>query len=75
MATAGPSAAGEEAEPLVEPFEDLRRVEAADACRGQLDRERDPVEAPADIGHGSRVVRVDHESRLLQANAFHQESD
>ena len=46
---AGPPAAGQEPQTIVEPLHQLRRREAPGARRGQLDRERDAVEAPADL--------------------------
>ena len=45
-------AAGEEPQPLLEPLEDLRRRERLHARGGQLERERQVVEPPADLGDG-----------------------
>ena len=45
-----PRAAGEQGQPLLEPFEQGRRREHLHARGSQLDRERQAVEAPADLG-------------------------
>src|SRR5512132_4458812 len=42
---------GKQREALLEPFEQLVRVEHGDARRGELDRKREPVEAPTDLRH------------------------
>ena len=46
-----PRSAGEQGQPLLEPFEQDRRRERLDAGGRELDRERQAVEAPADLGH------------------------
>ncbi len=51
--------AGEDVEPFTQVGEDLRRGEAAGADRGQLDRQRQPVETPAELRDG-RVQRQLH---------------
>jgi hypothetical protein len=47
-----PAGAGEQAEAVVEPFGDLAGGQGAGPCRGQLDRQRHAVQAPAQLGHG-----------------------
>jgi hypothetical protein len=47
---------GEQLEATVEVLRDLTRGERPDARRRQLDRERQPVEALADVSHGLRVA-------------------
>ena len=46
---AGPPAAGQEPQTIVEPLHQIRRREAPGAGGGQLDGERDAVEAAADL--------------------------
>ena len=46
----------EQRQPPVEPREQLVRIEQRDACRRELDRERKPVEPPADLADGCRRV-------------------
>ena len=62
----GAAAPGEEAEAVVEPGPDLVDREHGDARRGELDRQRDAVEAAADLGDGGAVARVEREPRLDQ---------
>ena len=50
-----PAATGEEPEPVAEPPRDVVGRHDGHAGRGELDRERDPVETPADLGHGRDV--------------------
>ena len=47
-----PSASGEQPEPVIQMGEDVRRGTRTHACGGQLERQRDPVEAPAQPGEG-----------------------
>src|SRR5512142_2859889 len=53
--------AGQQAEAVLEPVEDLPGREGAAAGRGELDRERDAVEPPADLADNGRVGPSDHE--------------
>jgi hypothetical protein len=48
-----PRAPGEQRQTLLQPSEQSLRRQHLDACRGQLDRQRQPVEAAADVGHGT----------------------
>ena len=50
-----PLASREHAEPVIQPLRQLRRAQHRDAGRGQLQRQRDPIEAPNDLGDRSRV--------------------
>ena len=43
VARVGVAAALEQVEPLRDPLEQLLGAEELDACRGQLDREREPI--------------------------------
>ena len=61
LARVGVAAALEEVESLAEPVEDLRGREDARAGGGELERERQVVEAPAELG--DRLVRL--EARAL----------
>src|SRR5205085_3690458 len=45
VALVGVAAALEQVEPLPDPLEQLLGAEELDPCRGQLDREREPVQA------------------------------
>ena len=71
----GSSAASEQPEALVEPVPQLIECQRARPPRGELQRQRDAIEAPADIGDSLRVDRVDLEPWLLRANALHEELD
>ena len=51
------AADGEQAEPVAEAFEQLRRGQAADACGGELDGERHAVELTAHLLDGGPVGR------------------
>ncbi len=48
--------AAEHAEAIVEPLGDRRRAQRSDAARGELERERQAVEAEADAGDVHRVL-------------------
>ena len=50
------AAAFQEIEALGEPVQDLRRSEHSGASRGELDGEREVVEAATELGH--RLVRI-----------------
>ncbi len=69
------SAAGEESEPLVEERGDLGRAHCRDPSRGQLDRERDPVKALADLGDRASVRRVDRKLGNNGLRALHEQPD
>ena len=51
-----PAAAGEETEPVTQPFVDLYGCQGAGPCGRQLDRQRDPIELPADTCHCPGIV-------------------
>ena len=53
--------AGEEPEPFVEQASDLGRAHRRHPRRRQLDRQRNPVEPPADLAHRDRVRRGERE--------------
>ncbi len=50
-----PTAPTQQAEPIVQPRGDLLDRQGAHARRGQLDRQRDPLQAAADLGHRGRI--------------------
>ena len=57
----GTAATGQQPEALAEQTRDLGWRHRDDARRGQLDRQRDTVEPPADLPNGSGVRGVDDE--------------
>ena len=61
---------GEEPEPFVETAGDLRGRHRPNARRGELDRQRDPVEVPADLHHRRDVAGVDREPVAHRRGAF-----
>ena len=54
-------AAGQQPEPLIEQPGDLGRAQRRHPGGGKLDRQRDPVQAPADLAHGGHVSRAQGE--------------
>ncbi len=52
----GPAAAGQQAEPVVEAGRDLLDRERPDARGGELDGERDAVQATAELGDRARIL-------------------
>ena len=58
VALVGVAAALEEIEPLPDPLEQLLRAEQLDPRGGELDREREPVEAADQLVDGRRVADV-----------------
>ena len=58
VALVGITAALEEVEPLPDPLEQLLRAEQLDPRGGELDREREPVEAADQLVDGGRVTDV-----------------
>ena len=63
----------EEPEAVLEPPQDLRHREHLDARRRELDRERDTVQAPADLRHGPGVLVRQRERRLKGGGAVQEE--
>ena len=58
VALVGVAPALEQVEPLRDPLEQLLGAEELDPCRGELDREREAVEAADQLVHGGRVSDV-----------------
>ena len=58
MALVGVTATLEEVEPLPDPLEELLRPEQLDPGGGELDRERETVEAADQLVDGGRVTDV-----------------
>ena len=69
-----PLAPGEHTEPLVEPLRELRRAQHRDPGRGQLQRQRDPIEAPNHLGDRSRVGVGHREVRLHRHRPLDQQT-
>ena len=68
--------AGEDAQPRVEPLQKHARRQRSDARRGELDRERQPVDAAADLPHvRARSSRVELEARIEEPRALREELD
>jgi hypothetical protein len=67
----GAGAAGEQGQPELEPFEKHRRRERLHARGSELDRERQAVEARADLGH----LAVYGEVRPDGQGTLHEEID
>ena len=64
---------GQQRQPPVEALEQHRRGERAHAGGGELDREREPVEAPADLGDDLAVAVPEREVRPHLAGSAHEE--
>ena len=66
-------AAGQELEPVAEPLEQRRRGQELRPRGRELDRERQPVEPPAQLGDGGRVLLAHDEVRVRGLGPFHEE--
>ena len=71
----GVAARSQQTEAVVEPLGDRRRAEHADTSRGELECERQPVEAEADARHVLRVLRVEREARRGGRRTVDEERD
>ena len=69
------SVAGKQGEALAQSLRRAFRAEDTDAGRGELDRQREPVERAADPRHRGRVVVCDLEARDDRAHALDVEPD
>ena len=69
----GATTAGEEPEALIDERGDLAGVHAHDPCRGELDCERNAVEAAADLGDRGRVRRIEFETGARGASTVDEE--
>ena len=58
-----PHPAGQQPEPVRQPGRDLARRQHPHPRRRQLDRQRDPIQTPADLGHRRSVVVTDPKVR------------
>ena len=65
--------AGQQPEPLIETPRDLGRSQHRDARRGELDRQRDPVEPSAHLRDRVGVRRVEREARLHRPGPLHEQ--
>ena len=54
---------------------DLGQAERTDPSGGQLDRQRDAVQRPTDLGHGVQVVGVEDQLRVGRPGALHEQVD
>jgi hypothetical protein len=68
------AAPGQQAESIVEPRRDLLDREHLHPARRELDRERDPVQPVADLGHPRRVLVRHREARLDHAGPIDEEA-
>ena len=57
----GARTAGQQPEPVMQAVEDFGQRQRAHPCGGELDRQRQPIEARADFGHDCGVVVGDGE--------------
>ena len=71
----GPVAGRQQPEPVAQPGADLLRRQDPDPGRGQLDRQRQAVERPADRGDGGRVLRTDGKSRARRGAPVREQAD
>ncbi len=65
----------EQSEPLIEQSGSLREAISLDASCRQLDRQRHPVELPADARHDRRVGIAEREARSARRRALEKELD
>ena len=70
-----PARAGEQPEAIIEPRGNLLHRQGADPCSGELDRERNPVQAPADLRDGWSVAFSDSEVRHRGDGPLDEEAD
>jgi hypothetical protein len=70
----GPRPAGQKPEPVAEAVVQLPGGERAGTGRGQLDGQRDPVQAPADAGHRGRILRRHCECGIYQPGPVDEQS-
>ena len=70
-----PRAATEQGEPLLQALQQRRRRQGLDACRGQLDRERETVDAADDLGDHRHGFGGGVEIRLDSPCTFDEEPD
>ena len=66
-------AAGQELEPVAEPLQQRRRGQELRPRGCQLDRERQPVEPPAQLGDCRRVLLAHDEVRVRGLSPLHEE--
>src|SRR4029079_17031989 len=65
--------AGEEAQSLGQPVEDVLRAEDTDARGGELDRQRQAVDAPAELAYRLEIVLRDREIGLQRTGTLLEE--
>jgi hypothetical protein len=70
-----PAAPGQQCEPVVQALRELIRGQRAEPHGSQLDRQRHPVEGPADPGHRGRVGLAELEIRPDRHRAVAQQPD
>ena len=70
-----PVPAGQDAEPIVEFGLDLADRQRSEAGRGQLDRERDAVEPPAQRRQGRHLAVIEGPAGLLFGRPLHEQPD
>jgi hypothetical protein len=69
----GPAAGGEHVEAVGQARRDLGGRERGRACGRELERERHPVQAPAQLGHGGGRVRAGLEAGVRRRGAVGEE--
>ena len=69
----GAAATREELEALVEPRDQIFGSQGTHARRGELDRERDPVETATQLGHCARVAIGEREVGLGIVRPIHEQ--
>jgi len=68
-------AAGQQGQAPVEPGQERPRRQQIEPGRGELDRQRQAVQPPDDLGHGRRVAGGEHEVGADVASALGKEGD
>ena len=71
----GTASAGQDAKLIVEAICEFAGLQHLQPRRGQLDRQRDPVEPPADLGDRARIVVRNHEPVDRGSPTFREQLD
>jgi rhodanese-related sulfurtransferase len=66
-------APGEHAKAFVQPLAQLLRAQNLDPGGGQFDCQRNPVEAPADLGDDRRIIVAQHKANIDGLRAVDEE--
>ena len=68
-------ATGEDGKPVAQPLTQRRQRQGAHAARGQLNRQREPIDSCADVGDRGLILRSQAESRSESARSLLEELD